>query len=310
MPNGSWCPLIQSWGRARAVHQPFYLHRRRSSSRSTGSATRSLCCRKRAGIEGIRPGGNPRRSITRSFRALPELLAFINDLFGEIARPGARPDDFTYDEADRFPVDAAPDVRGPVLGLAVADEPEQCAAAVAEEIVRILREDDIRDRQTGVVRPARPGDIAILFRSRTSHREFQYALEQRGVPAYVYKGLGFFDADEIKDVSVLIRYLAEPSSDLRAAAFLRSRFVRLSDAALARLRPALAAALTDRAAPGLLRELDVEDQRVLAHVRAHVGEWLVRVDRVPPADLVEHVLATSRLCVQLRGPRRQQARRI
>jgi ATP-dependent exoDNAse (exonuclease V) beta subunit len=197
-----------------------------------------------------------------------------------------------------------------VLGLAVADEPEQCAAAVAEEIVRILREDDIRDRQTGVVRPARPGDIAILFRSRTSHREFQYALEQRGVPAYVYKGLGFFDADEIKDVSVLIRYLAEPSSDLRAAAFLRSRFVRLSDAALARLRPALAAALTDRAAPGLLRELDVEDQRVLAHVRAHVGEWLVRVDRVPPADLVEHVLATSRLCVQLRGPRRQQARRI
>ena len=83
--------------------------------------------------------------------------------------------------------------------------------------------------------------------------------------------------------------------------------MRLSDAALARLRPALAAALTDRAAPGLLRELDVEDQRVLEHVRAHVGEWLVRVDRVPPADLVEHVLATSAYAFELRGPRRQQA---
>ena len=302
--------LIQSWGEGLGLSTNpsiFIVGDRKQSIYRFRDAEVAVLQEAGRYIEGIRPGGNPRRSITRSFRALPELLAFINDLFGEIARPAARPDDFTYDEADRFPVDAAPDRRGPVLGLAVADEPEQCAAAVAEEIVRILREDNIRDRQTGVVRPARAGDIAILFRSRTSHREFQHALEQRAVPAYVYKGLGFFDADEIKDVSALIRYLAEPSSDLRAAAFLRSRFVRLSDAALARLRPALAAALTDPAAPGLLPELDVEDQRVLEHVRAHVGEWLVRVDRVPPADLVEHVLATSAYAYELRGPRRQQA---
>jgi ATP-dependent helicase/nuclease subunit A len=302
--------LIQSWGEGLGLSTNpsiFIVGDRKQSIYRFRDAEVAVLQEAGRYIEGIRPGGNPRRSITRSFRALPELLAFINDLFGEIAQPGARPDDFTYDEADRFPVDAAPDRRGPVLGLAVADEPEQCAAAVAEEIVRILREDNIRDRQTGVVRMARPGDIAILFRSRTSHREFQHALEQRGVPAYVYKGLGFFDADEIKDVSALIRYLAEPSSDLRAAAFLRSRFVRLSDAALARLRPALAAALTDPAAPGLLRELEDEDQRVLEHVRAHVGEWLARVDRVPPADLVEHVLATSAYAFELRGPRRQQA---
>ena len=84
--------------------------------------------------------------------------------------------------------------------------------------------------------PRRPGDIGILFRSRASHREFESALEAAGIPTYVYKGLGFFDADEIKDLSALIRFLANPSSELRAAAFLRSRFVRLSDTALARLR--------------------------------------------------------------------------
>ena len=48
-------------------------------------------------------------------------------------------------------------------------------------------------------------------------------------------GLGFFDADEVQDVVALLKYLADPWSDLRAAAFLRSRFVRLSDAAIARL---------------------------------------------------------------------------
>ena len=38
------------------------------------------------------------------------------------------------------------------------------------------------------------------------------------LPSYVYKGLGFFDADEIKDVVALLWYLADPLSDLRAAA--------------------------------------------------------------------------------------------
>ena len=95
----------------------------------------------------------------------------------------------------------------------------------------------VRDKGTGLPGRHGPGDIGILFRSRSTHREFERELNARGIPTHVYKGLGFFDADEIKDVVALIRYLAEPTSHLRAAAFLRSRFVRLSDAALAELAP-------------------------------------------------------------------------
>jgi superfamily I DNA/RNA helicase len=57
----------------------------------------------------------------------------------------------------------------------------------------------------------------VLFRSRDSHREFEKALERRGVSTYVYKGLGFFDADEIQDGVALLRYLADPLSDLGPA---------------------------------------------------------------------------------------------
>jgi ATP-dependent exoDNAse (exonuclease V) beta subunit len=158
-----------------------------------------------------------------------------------------------------------------------------------------------------VTRQARAGDIAILFRSRASHREFERALERRGIPTYVYKGLGFFDADEIKDVTALLRYLADPASDLRAAALLRSRFVRLSDRGLAALAPRLAAALADAAAPPAAGALDDEDRRVLDHLRAHVGQWTAAVDRVPPADLVEDVLASTAYAYELRGGRRLQA---
>jgi ATP-dependent helicase/nuclease subunit A len=302
--------LIQSWGEGLGLPtEPsiFIVGDRKQSIYRFRDAEVAVLREAGKYIEGLRPSGNPKRSITRSFRALPELLSFVNDLFGEIAQPASRPDDFTYDDTDRFPIDAVTDRRGPVLGIAAEEDAERCAAAVAGEIDRILREESVRDRQTGLPRQAGAGDIAILFRSRTSHREFQQALEQRGIPAYVYKGLGFFDADEIKDVSALIRYLAQPSSDLRAAAFLRSRFVRISDAALARLGPRLAAAITDPGVPSSIIRLDEEDRRVLEHLRAHVGEWLARVDRIPPADLIEHLLSTTAYAFELRGPRRQQA---
>ena len=119
------------------------------------------------------------------------------------------------------------------------------------------------------------GDIGVLFRSRASHREFERELERRGVPVYVYKGLGFFDADETKDAMALIRFLANPVSDLRAAAFLRSRFIRLSDAGLSRLAPRLASALmadTDADQPGVMPDLDEEDRRVLSLARQFVPD--------------------------------------
>jgi ATP-dependent helicase/nuclease subunit A len=317
--------LIEAWGEGLGVAtQPsiFIVGDRKQSIYRFRDAEVAVLDEAARYIEGLRPaspGSGPRRAITRSFRAVPELLAFVNDVFAEVAQPGGRPDDFRYDESDRFPVPSIlppapvepgsprPLRPGPALGISAAGDPETCAAAVAAEIARVLREDSVRDRTTGVPRAARPGDIAILFRSRASHREFEQALETQRIPAYVYKGLGFFDADEIKDVSALMRYLANPDSDLRAAAFLRSRFVRLSDAGLTALAPALARALTDADPPPGLAGLDDEDRRVLEHVRSWLRGCVPLVDRVPPAELIEQILPQTAYAYELRGPRLLQA---
>jgi ATP-dependent helicase/nuclease subunit A len=302
--------LIQSWGEGLGLASNpsvFIVGDRKQSIYRFRDAEVAVLQDATRYIDALRPSGNARRSISRSFRAAPELLAFVNEVFSEISSAGPRPDEFTYGERDRFPIDPSPDpLRGPVLGIATGTDAESSAAAVAAEIERVLREESVRDRATGVPRAARPGDIAILFRSRTTHREFQQALEERQIPAYVYKGLGFFDADEIKDASALMRYLAQPESDLRAAAFLRSRFVRLSDAGVSRLAPNIAAALLEPLPSAAMDTLDEEDRRVLDFVRQHVGPWLADVDRVPPADLIERLLAETAYAYELRGPRRQQ----
>ena len=208
-------------------------------------------------IEALRPEAPARAAITRSFRSVRELLMFVNDVFAGDRQGPIAPDAFRYSETDAFP-HRRTTVRGRTRRRSAwssAGDPTRAQAeAVAEEIARLLIEGAIvRDRETGVRRAIGPGDIGVLFRTREGHTLFEAALARRGVPYYVYKGLGFFDADEVKDVLALVAYLADPGSNLRAAAFLRSRVVQLSDEALKLLAPGLADALTGDAPAASMR---------------------------------------------------------
>jgi ATP-dependent helicase/nuclease subunit A len=266
-------------------------------------------------VRALRPEGDPRRAIAVSFRSAPTLLSFVNDLFDAIAGHGAqRRDAFLFRDTDRFPVEDEPErpsgavVGDGVLGMIAAEGVRQSAECVADEVVRILEGAVVRDRLLGIRRPARPADVAILFRSRDSHRDFERALEGRGVLTYVYKGLGFFDSAEVQDVVALLRYLAEPRSNIRAAALLRSRIVRLSDRAVASLAPELAAAIADPSAPAAMAVLDPEDREVLERLRAAAPAWLSSADRLPPWDLLSRILQETAYAWETRGPGRRQAR--
>jgi len=255
----------------------------------------------------LRPGREPRRAIVRSFRAVPALQQFVNDVCDEVAK-AERPDAFRYTDLDRFPVSGL-DSRLHPVGVVAAADTGGCARAVAGEVARLLRtEETVRDRQTGVARAVAPGDIALLFRSRDSHREFERALAGAGVPFYVYKGLGFFDADEVKDVMALVQCLAEPDTDLHVAALLRSRFVRLSDRAVKALAPGLAAALGAAAPPPAIEQLDAEDREALRLAREAFGRWRRLADRMAPAELVDQILYESAYACELRGRGHAQAR--
>ena len=250
-------------------------------------------------VDGLRVDRDSRRAISNSFRAEPQLLAFANDLFDEVEKDRSRRDAFRFDERDRFPLPdevSAADTGADGLGIIAAATAHECADIVATEIGRLIDKEGVA-----------PRDIGILFRTRESHQEFEKALERRGIASYVYKGLGFFEADEIKDVLALLRYLAAPASNLRTAAFLRSRFVRLSDPGLQALAPNLSGAVSGTRPPDL-GKLGDEDRLVLEVARAGVARWLNVVDRLPPAEILEMVLDETAYLFETRGPRARQAR--
>ena len=305
--------LVQSWGEgaglAGSMPLPptiFIVGDRKQSIYGFRDADVSVLEEAARYIGRLRPDGDVRHAISRSFRARPELLAFVNDVCREIDKAGDRSDAFRFDEQDEFPVEEPP-VAGDALHAIVRDTAEACAEAVAAEIALLLSSEvTVRDVATGVRRRAGAGDVGILFRTREGHRDVAAALDRRNIPAYVYKGLGFFDADEVRDVLALLGHLADPVSDLRAAAWLRSGFVRLSDEGLRRLSPGLAAALLAPQPP--LDRLASADAAVFALAHAASARWRRLADRVSPAELLDMAVSESAYALELRGRRYAQAR--
>ena len=317
--------LVQSWGQGAGIShsgplQPsiFIVGDRKQSIYGFRDADVSVLREAARYLDALRPGGDVRRSISRSFRSVSPLLAFVNDVCADIEKAPARSDAFRYEEQDRFPIlderttgdgGAQSGEHPSVVGLIAGETPESCADDTAAEIERLVAAGVIvRDRDSGVARPIRPGDVGILFRTRESHREFEAALEKRGLPSYVYKGLGFFDTDEIKDVLSLIWYLADPLSNLRAASWMRSRFVRMSDEALRVLAPHLADVLRNSCLSEVTSKLDPADAAALTAASASSARWLSLVDRMPPAELLDLIFEESAYTLELRGPRLAQAR--
>jgi ATP-dependent helicase/nuclease subunit A len=308
--------LIRSWGEGAGLGDAssvppsiFVVGDRKQSIYRFRDADVSLLDEATQYIEQLGPQAQVRRAITQSFRSVPALLAFTNDVAAAMVDPGAPGAvAFRYADTDRFPVAPASGDRDrpDALGLVIGDDAEACARGVAQEIVTLLAEGTVTDRETRGPRRVRPGDVAILFRSRESHREFEQALADRHVPSYVYKGLGFYDADEIKDLVALVRFLAVPDSDLRAAALLRSRLVGLSDEGLRRLAPSLAAALQDGVHDGLA--LSPADAEALGRWREAVPRWQALAASSPPADVVDRILEETAYAFEWRGARAGQAR--
>ena len=104
--------LIQSWGEGTGVTANpsiFIVGDRKQSIYRFRDAESAVLQEAARHIQALRPAGNPRRSITKSFRALPTLLAFVNELFAEIADQDSGGGGFTYTEDDRFPTAATDD---------------------------------------------------------------------------------------------------------------------------------------------------------------------------------------------------------
>ena len=165
------------------------------------------------------------------------------------------------------------------------------ADAVAAEISSLLQHGTpVWDRKKEELRPAQRSDVAILLRRLKNVHLFEMALESRGVPYRTPAGAGFFTRQEVRDLTNLLSWLAEPDDTIALVGALRSPLFMIDDQSLLALRSGrdLLAALHD-SPRGVLDDA----QRFCAHAAAVLDELRRDASTAAADALIEKALALT-----------------
>lgn len=184
-----------------------------------------------------RLGKDNQESLDISFRTHAKGLALVNHVFGELM--GA---DFQPTRSNRKDSPPQPSVEV-ILATreqkfknsddASAAQAEVTAQRVADMINK--REKLVFDRKLQEWRPAKAGDIAILFWRMTNSLQYERALANLDVPYYVVGGTGFFRQQEVLDLLTALEAVDNPWNDICLMGLLRSSMVGLDDNVLAHI---------------------------------------------------------------------------
>ena len=104
------------------------------------------------------------------------------------------------------------------------------AEKVAEYIAELLHSAPmVEDPTTGQERPLCAGDVAVLARKWSVLDEYANALARHNVPALIGGGGDLLRTPEARDISVLLRFLADQSDELALLSLLRSPYFAVDD---------------------------------------------------------------------------------
>ena len=242
-------------------------------------------------------------ALNRTRRNAPALVSFINavflpePLFTSFQAHAADHDDLQgavcvmpkfeaiADDADTSAQDA---LRNP-LTTPRNDDREDRFAAEAQALVAAVRATVgrvvIKDGE--ISRPARYGDIMVLFRRRAPLPAFEQALRAARIPYAGARPGGLMGALEVGDMAALLTFLAASNDDLALAQVLKSPLFNVSDEGLLAIR----FFAPDGSWWPRLQALARIDGTEAALVRAAtlLADWLSSMDRLPVHDLLDRI---------------------
>ena len=227
--------------------------------------------------------------LENSFRFLPELNAFINDLFARILQPSEN-NDYEVVFQPLVAQRASKDVSHIELTL-LADEDEMSEEDyIAVTIYRLTnpQTDETSEEQK---EPVQFGDIAILLRSRNNLLAIEQALRNYGIPFKTVKGIGYWQQQEIYDFYHLLRFLADPNEDFSLIGLLRSKLFMVADDVLYFLAKEEGASFWQKLNSDLDRGVYAKFEKArLKTIREMLNRWIQMRNFLPLNELLERVL--------------------
>ena len=253
----------------------------------------------------ITASGGEVLALTANFRSLAPIADWINPVFDPICG-GAFPAQADAYQAGFMPLRTrrGRGAGGPLAGVFKATVPavprhdrdeitSLDAARLAGFVAWALDGHLLVDAGGGAARPAEPGDVLVLFRTKDRMSRYARRLEELGVPFEISGSDAFAENAEIAEVLNLLRALDDPDDPVAAVAVLRGLFFGLSDQELLEHRAAgggfsgFGGPGGENGAPAVRRALEV------------LRGWRELVTRVPPSVALETILQRSGLLSHL-----------
>lgn len=112
------------------------------------------------------------------------------------------------------------------------------ALAVAGRIKELISSGyEIRDKETGKMRPVKYSDIVILLRGLKGWSEiFEEVFRSEGIPSYAITSEGYFNAMEVRSVLSMLSIIDNPRQDIHLVAVLKSQMAGFNSNELAKIK--------------------------------------------------------------------------
>jgi ATP-dependent helicase/nuclease subunit A len=116
---------------------------------------------------------------------------------------------------------------------------EQEAYGIAMKIKELLRDFQVKDKKSGLLRKPAFRDIVILLRTVSGWDEvFKRVLEEEGIPVHVTSRTGYFAAGEVQELLHFLRVLDNPLQDIPLYGVLHSCLGGFTEEEIALVRAA------------------------------------------------------------------------
>ncbi len=180
------------------------------------------------------PSENKAILLNKNFRSSPEVIDFVNFIFGELMTRSCGDIDYTDSEKLYFGAGqyaGRSDERLAHIFFIDTDSADMQNTAADERIEAELTADKIADmlkngatvtENDGTQRKCTPKDFCILVRTNPAANIYAKALEKRGIPVRGNDEKGYLKSQEIAVLTDLLRIIANPLKDVPLAAVMVS----------------------------------------------------------------------------------------
>lgn len=173
-------------------------------------------------------------ALVQNFRSVDGILRWVNGVFDRVfvEQEGVQPANTELHVGTARLPDESLSV------CVVRGEPMERAGEIRQEEARLLAgmvrrattdRWQIRDRSTGEIRDASYGDVVVLVPRRTELDTYLEAFRRFDIPVRAEAGRSFFQRQEVRDLSNLLRAIDDPLDKVALVAALRSGALGCSD---------------------------------------------------------------------------------